>query len=130
MSVRSHFLAASLPLLLVAAGAYAWQGMLRSKFVESTQIDIFLSKTKMRTCGAEKLRSLGSDVYVKDDSLGGLIAEFPPEPRMQLHISSVSDNRTRIEGAWRAQDDTPAIRHSYESLSSRAAELLLQCNAV
>jgi hypothetical protein len=117
-------------LLLVVGGAYAWQGMLRSKFVESTQIDIYLSKTKMRTCGVEKLRSIGNEVHVKEDSLGGLIAEFSREPRMQLHISSVSENRTRIEGAWRAQDDTPTIRHSYESLINRAADLLLQCSAV
>ena len=93
MSVRSHLLAAALPLCAFLGAAYAWQAFLNGKLVEATQLDIYLSKTQLRTCGVEKLRSFDRRPRVRDDGLGGLSLEFPGESKASLRVWTVTETR-------------------------------------
>ena len=129
MSLRSHILAAALPIAALAGGAYTWSEFFEGKLVESSQLDVFLPKEQLRTCGVAKLRSIDGQPRVKDDGVGGLALEYSGEPKMSLWVRSVSDHRTRIQATWRRQDDKPEVRSSYERLSAAVAEHLAQCMA-
>lgn len=129
MSLRSHAIAAALPMTLAALCLYAWQSLLISKSVEATQLDIHLSRSETRACGAEKLRSLAGHPRVENDSLGGFSVTFLDEPKRSLRVFNVSEARTRIEATWRTSDDSPALRKEYETLSATVAEVLLQCES-
>ena len=129
MSVRSHLLAAALPLATFLGGAYAWQGFHGGKLVEVSQLDIYLSKTQLRTCGVEKLRSFEKSPQIQDDRLGGLLLEFPGDPKVALQVWAVAETRTRIESSWRKQDDSPSTRKTHEELAAAVAGRLVQCAA-
>jgi hypothetical protein len=129
MSVRSHIASALIPLLLVGATTYWLATSVSSKSLEINQVDIWLSKSALRSCGVERLRSMGTEVVVKDNSLGGLLVQLPGPPPRDLTIQSISEHRTRIETSWRNDQDSPAVRAKNEEEVNKVAELLVQCKA-
>jgi hypothetical protein len=129
MSVRSHIASALIPLLVAGATAYWLATSISSKSLETTQVDIWLSKSELRSCGVERLRSMGTEVGVKDNSLGGLLVQLPGPPPRELTIQSISEHRARIETSWRKDQDSPAMRTKSEEEVNKVAELLVQCKA-
>lgn len=128
MSNRLRLVVVVLTLILVFGASIAFEQMLADKTVVGTETHIHLAEHNMRTCGVETLRSIGKEVAITDDGVGGFVVSFSGPTHMTLHVVAISEDRIRIRSSWPASKASPDLRNSYENLSNQVAELLLQCS--
>ena len=127
MSVRTHLVAAVLPLVLVAGLWYLANVAVASKSAEVVELDMVLSRQALRTCGVERLRQAPLVSKVENLLTDGLVVSLRTDPPSQQMLMPVSEKRIRISASWLSKNGSPERRAGASKNLDRTAEVLAGC---